>query len=282
VAQAFLGKAVGILPVVAFPAVLVNVGHGQNGFMSAALFGAGTLVLDRYPNMAGILFGCLAYKPQLAVVIPIALAGARRWNTLIAAASTALGLALLSLAVFGPDTWQAFLAMSSVGKATLESGFVDPAKMQSTFAAFRLLHANVVTAYLAQVVILLAACAAQHRTIGTPAEGPAMIAAALLATPFLLDYDLLLLAIPLAWLTREGLRTGFLRWEKIGLMAGFILPAVSRTLALTLSLPLAPAVIGAILFLMVRRAARETANSIALPVETRQAGAATVAVMAGP
>ena len=80
-----------------------------------------------------------------------------------------------------------------------------------------------------------------------------MVTAALLASPYLLDYDLVLLAIPLAWMAREGVRTGFRPWEKLALLAGFVLPVVSRTIASGLGLPLAPLVIGALFVLVLRR-----------------------------
>ena len=47
----------------AFPAVLVNIGHGQNGLLTAPLIGGALAVLDRRPIVAGILIGLLAYKP---------------------------------------------------------------------------------------------------------------------------------------------------------------------------------------------------------------------------
>ena len=109
-----------------------------------------------------------------------------------------------------------------------------------------------------------------------------MIVAALLATPFLLDYDLVLLAVPLAWLAREGLRTGFLPWEKIGLMAGFVLPALSRSFATGLGLPFAPAVLSAVLFLIIRRAWSENATRAPSPAETSGIGTATPTVRARP
>ncbi len=46
-----------LLLALAFPAVLINVGHGQNGFLTAALLGGALVVLDRRPLFAGILFG---------------------------------------------------------------------------------------------------------------------------------------------------------------------------------------------------------------------------------
>jgi hypothetical protein len=116
--------------------------------------------------------------------------------------------------------------------------------------------------------VALAACAGlvalQRRAFRGAAEGPAMAAAALLASPFLLDYDLLLLAIPLAWMAREGLRTGFRPWEKLALAAAFVLPLMSRPLASTVGLPLAPIVIGAVFVLVLRRGL-EPADTAAEP-----------------
>jgi alpha-1,2-mannosyltransferase len=81
-----------------------------------------------------------------------------------------------------------------------------------------------------------------------------MIASALIASTFLLDYDLVLLAIPLAFLAREGARLGFRPYEKIILLAAVVLPAVSRSIAGHLGLPLGPLVIAAVLVLVLRRA----------------------------
>src|SRR6201994_2676175 len=58
------------LPVAAaFPAVFINLGHGQNGFLTAGLLGAGLVTLPRRPLLSGMLFGLLAYKPQFALLI---------------------------------------------------------------------------------------------------------------------------------------------------------------------------------------------------------------------
>ena len=94
----------------AFPAVFVNAAHGQNGFLSAALIGGGLLAMDASPALAGVLFGAMAFKPHLALVIPIALVFSRRWTTLIAGAATAAAFSAASLAAFGAPTWQGFFA----------------------------------------------------------------------------------------------------------------------------------------------------------------------------
>src|SRR3984957_13263724 len=74
-----------LLLALAFPAVLVNLGHGQNGFLTAALLGGALAVLDRRPLGAGILFGLVAYKPQFGLMIPLVLAATGRWRSFAAA-----------------------------------------------------------------------------------------------------------------------------------------------------------------------------------------------------
>src|SRR6185436_11492446 len=77
-----------LLLALAFPAVFINLGHGHNGFLTAALMTGALLSLDRRPIIAGILFGLLAYKPQFGLLIPFVLAASSRWRTFAAAAAT--------------------------------------------------------------------------------------------------------------------------------------------------------------------------------------------------
>jgi alpha-1,2-mannosyltransferase len=259
IARAWLGAALGAMPIFAFPAVLTNIGHGQNGFLSAALFGGGALWLERRPILAGLCLGALAYKPHLGLMIPIALAIAGRWKTFAAAGVTVVALAAASYGLFGAETWRAFLADSSLARSALEKGLVGDGKMQSAFAAVRLWGGGLGLAYGAQAAVAVSAAGGllwlQRRAPNSSAEGPAMIAAALLASPFLLDYDLVILAAPLAWMLREGVRDGFLSWEKTILLAAFVLPAVSRMLATEARLPLAPLVLAALFVAILRRGA---------------------------
>lgn len=51
------------LPVLAFPAVFWTLGQGQNSFLTAALLGAMTLLLDERPVAAGVALGMLCYTP---------------------------------------------------------------------------------------------------------------------------------------------------------------------------------------------------------------------------
>ena len=173
------------LPVLSFPAVFINAAHGQNGFLTAALFIGASLTMTAQPALAGLCFGCLVFKPQIAIVIPIALLAARRWTTLVAAAATASVLIVASVAVFGVDTWRAFIASGPGVNFVLQQ--TGPEQMPSIFAAVLLLHGNMATAYTLNICVILGVCVvlfgALRRRPGTPGEGALIAAAALVSTP---------------------------------------------------------------------------------------------------
>ena len=94
--------------VLVFPGTVNNVLFGQNGFLSAAFLGGGLILAERHPFAGGCLLGLLSYKPQLAWLIPLALAAGRYWQALLGAVISAVALALASLCLLGSDVWIAF------------------------------------------------------------------------------------------------------------------------------------------------------------------------------
>ena len=261
----FAGGAVGLLPILAFPAVFSTVGHGQNALLTTALFAGGALKLERRPLLAGLILGALCFKPQLALLVPLTLAVTGRWRALAGFFAGALILAGLSWLAFGAETWRAFAAENALARATLEQGLVDQAKIQSAFAALRALGAPLAAAYGVQALVSLAAVAALismlRRTRDPLLQMAATACAGLLATPFVLDYDLTLLALPLALVFSRGSRGKFLPFEKSALLAAYVLPAVARPLALYAHLPLSPLALGLFLLTLMRRVNAEAAAS---------------------
>jgi uncharacterized membrane protein len=63
-----------VLLLAAFPGTFMCVLHGQNSMLSAAIIAGAVLCLDTRPLLAGVLIGLLAYKPQLGLLFPLALA----------------------------------------------------------------------------------------------------------------------------------------------------------------------------------------------------------------
>src|SRR5258708_23613927 len=77
-----------VLLALAFPAVFINLGHGQNGLLTAAFLAAALLMLTRQPLLSGTLFRLLPHKPQLPLVLPIPLLSSNHWRALAAAPAT--------------------------------------------------------------------------------------------------------------------------------------------------------------------------------------------------
>jgi hypothetical protein len=94
-----------IAALLASPASLLNGASGETGYFSSALLLAGFALLRGWPVAAGIAFGLLTLKPQLALLIPFALLGHGATRALLAGGGTALALIGLSCAVFPPALW---------------------------------------------------------------------------------------------------------------------------------------------------------------------------------
>jgi hypothetical protein len=67
-----------------------------------------------------------------------------------------------------------------------------------------------------------------------------MLAATALASPYLFNYDLPFLVLPVLWLVGEGLREGFRPWERALLVVLWFAPHATRAVALPLGLNLMP------------------------------------------
>jgi alpha-1,2-mannosyltransferase len=255
------------LPVAAaFPAVFINLGHGQNGFLTAALLGAALLALPQRPIVSGILFGLLAYKPQFGLLIPIALLAAAQWRTTIAAGITVIVLAGAAALAFGADIWWAFAASTETSrKLLLEQGDVGFEKMQSVFAAIRLWGGGIPLAYLAQGAASVAAIGSVAWMWRTSEDrelkAAALMIATLLASPHALDYDLTILGPAMAFFVASSWSNGLRDFDMTVLAAVWIAPLLTRGIAGATGIPLGLIAIMALFALVMRHAMRDRANS---------------------
>ncbi|HEY8261070.1 MAG TPA: glycosyltransferase family 87 protein [Methylosinus sp.] len=253
-----------IVAALAFPATLVNLGHGQNGFLTAGLLGFGFHLLRARPILAGVCFGLLAYKPQFALALPVALACGGCWRTIASAAATTAAMVLVSVDAFGAGSWIAFVhSLSDTRTIVLEDGAAGFAKIQSVFAAVRLLGGDIRLAYGAQsatTLLTIAALALLWRSRADDrAKAAATIVASLLATPYCLDYDMAALAPALAFMTARGMERGFGPYMKSALAAAYVIPLAARPLAAIASVPLGAATLAVLLAVIVLDALRDGA-----------------------
>jgi alpha-1,2-mannosyltransferase len=246
------------VPVLAFPAVFWTLGLGQNAFLSAALFGAVTLLIDTRPIVAGILLGLLCYKPHLALLAPVALAAGWRWRAFLAATISVAVAIGISIAIFGPATWHAYFAALPGSQAVYENGDVDMAGLVTPYGAARVFGASSHLAWVVQGLVTVATIAAvgwiwRRRGAGVAERSMALSAGALLSIPLALIYDFLLLTVAMAWLVRVGRDSGFRSSEKLVLLFCYLLTLINRDLGLHLHISLAPLAPVALMVLSLRR-----------------------------
>jgi arabinofuranan 3-O-arabinosyltransferase len=228
VVRCLTGHRVGWLIAAGCPLTLHNVMIGQNGFLTAALIGGALLAMPKRPWLAGLCFGLLIYKPQYGLLIPLALLAGREWRVIAAAAITAGMLIVLSWLVYGTDAWVAFFTwLPHTSQTFLVEGKAQFGKLQSVLGLCRFLGGSEGLASLLQGVVTLCAAGAlvalwlgrADRTI----KAAGLATAALVATPYIYAYDMVVLAIPAALIVRLGLATGFLRYELAALAAATLL-----------------------------------------------------------
>jgi hypothetical protein len=248
-----------LLLALAFPAVLINIGHGQNGFLTAALLGGALVALDCRPLLAGILLGLLVYKPQYGLMLPIVLAVSGRWRCFAAAAVTVVVVTIATTLTFGVAVWHAFAVFSEFTRTVVfEQGNTGWYKIQSVFAWARMWGAPIPLAYAVQGVALAAiggALAWLWRSAAAyPLKAAALCLATILATPYSFDYDMMVLAPALAFLAVDGMARGFAPWEKTALAALWLTPVVARSVAQVSLIPLGVPAMLAVFILILRRA----------------------------
>jgi len=183
-------------------------------------------------------------------------------------------LFLASAFVFGLDSWYAFLhSLPVASQSALAQGRADWAKLQSAFGLIRVLGSSAALGWT--VHCMLGAAVAMllwkvwRSSIEFDLKAAALATAILLVTPYLFLYDLVVLAVAIAFLMRAGRSGGFLRGEMIGLgLACFLI----------LLFPLVTAPVGfAAILVVALLIGRRVLVALALPGRSRMPVAAASA-----
>jgi arabinofuranan 3-O-arabinosyltransferase len=229
--RAIVSRPFGWLLAIGFPMVFSNALVGQNGFLTAALIGGTLYLMPVRPILAGVCLGLLSYKPQYGLLFPIVLIAASQWTVFFTAAVVAVMMALASWLAFGVESWNAFFHwMPMFSQAFLTEGKATWWKLQSLFSLVRYFGGTeqlawsfqwALTAGVAVVLVLM-----WRSRVSYSVKAAALATGTLLTTPYLFMYDMVVLAVPVAFLIRIGLRSGFRNYE---------LPALGCALALFVS-----------------------------------------------
>lgn len=259
----------------ASPFGALNIRWGQTGFIRAALLGAALILLERRPVIAGVFFGCLTYKPQFGILIPIALIAARKWRTLASAIITAIVLAGISLAAFGIAAWEAlprtlfFWADAVLHHGAVNGVAIPWTALQTVYGIVRACHGSAAVAWFTQGCVIAGTATLVWLVWRSAAryvlKAALLSAATLIATPYAWGYDLTVIAIPIGFLAKDQIERGVLRGEQTMLLALF-----GMALAILVcggGPPFGPLMVIALIGLVLRRVYRAGAKTVlALPV----------------
>jgi len=228
--RAIVGRSFGFLLALAIPTVFNNALVGQNGFLTAALIGGTLYLIPVRPVLAGVCLGLLSYKPQYGLLFPLVLIAASQWTVFFTAAAVAILLTLASWFTFSTESWQAFFHwMPMFSQAFLTEGKAPWWKLQSIFALVRYFGGTEQLAWVFQWIlsatVAVTLVVMWRSRISYSLKAAALATGTLLVTPYLFMYDMMVLAIPVAFLVRVGLRTGFRHYElpALGCAMAFIL-----------------------------------------------------------
>ena len=162
--------------------------------------------------------------------------------------------------------------MNFTQTVVLEQGGTGWEKIQSIFSAARNWGADIKTAYAIQtaLAVMLAATLAWlwHSSAAFELKASALATASLLATPYVLDYDLVVSAVAIAFFVRHGFARGFRDYEISLLAAAWIVPLLSRGVAGATGIPLGLIVMLALYGFTLKRALRcdrETSVKVSAP-----------------
>jgi hypothetical protein len=194
------------------PTTTIGIVCGQSSFLAAGLLAGGLRLAAGNPIVGGMLLGFLTYKPQLGLLVPVALVSARLWRTLAAAALTVSGLVILTTLLFGGAIWPAWAAafLSFSHHFPTASGRITHL-MPTIFAAIMRLGAVPATALLVQYAGTAVAAAlvwVLFRSGPQPLAVAGLLVATLLATPYAFVYDMPIIASAVIWVVAERHRAG--------------------------------------------------------------------------
>jgi hypothetical protein len=247
-------QAYAVLIAFSLPFLSANLFSGQTGTLIAVFFLGAAYFLPTRPVLAGICIGFLAVKPQMGLLIPLALVASGHWRVVAAAATTVLSLIILSTIWLGAAVWTDYFRMSLLFGQFIGGGYdqirqlaVGPyvslqgAGMPAALAGF--FHVVVTIAVMTAIIQAFWRGKLNQQEMGKE-DGRldlrlALLAAGtLLVTPYSLSYDTPLLMLSIIPLFARSWRDGADGIELASLTTLLIMP-YAQILAVGIHVPFA-------------------------------------------
>lgn len=185
------------------PLTVNAVATGQTGALLAIFMSLGLISLNSSPVRAGGLLGLLAIKPHLAIALPFCLAAGRHWRAILGAFFTVLVLMIGTTIGFGIDIWTDFLnAVSAHSGGFFAKSNKHWTRIPSVMVSISRLADSASIGWIAQIVASAFALGASvfvwRTTDDRLLRVTALALATILVTPKVMDYDLVILMLPIS------------------------------------------------------------------------------------
>lgn len=242
-----------------FPGVLMNLKWGQNGFLNVALLGLGLHFMKLRPALSGFMFGMLSYKPQILLFPILVLLATKNWWVLIYTFIWGALFAGGSLMLFGWETWEVFFRSFLGTSANLMTDVWEyTSTIQPTmYTVLRTIGLQGLWLYvilgLVMAMVLICVVWVWHNTEKASLKGSAMVVGGFIAVPYFVQYDLMVLAVPLVLLAFDFISNGCKAYERVLLYILWMMPMVNWPIAEFTGIQIAPFVLILTLSMMIYR-----------------------------
>lgn len=242
-----------------FPGVFLNLRWSQNGFLSAALLGLAIAAMETNPIFSGAMIGLLAYKPQMAILPFFILLITKNWKALLSAVGTAVSASLISLLIFGKEVWIAFFqSLFQTSSSLTQTGTEVTSAIQPVVLTSLIdMGVDERISVALQIIVALCAVAAvcwvfQHADRMT-LKGAMLVLGIPLIIPYFMQYDLVILALPLLLLLYDLIENGYTKADAAMIFLLWLFPLINSPLVIATNIQICPlALIAEMVFVILR------------------------------
>jgi len=199
----------GVALMLAGPAVVLILKFGNNSlFSTATLLAALWALAQGRAALAGLFIALLTLKPQLGVLIPIALVAGGHWRVIGWATAGTVAIAAVSTLVMGIDYWRAWFGTIHLMSALMQTDLVRFYLMITWYALARFWGLGHEAAFAIQMAFTLFSAIAVawvwRRPVSQDLKAATLCLAILVATPYAWHYEMSLALAAAMFLARDG------------------------------------------------------------------------------
>lgn len=241
----------------AYGGVVIGILFGQSGLLISAALLTALAWRQTRPVAAGIMAVLVALKPQMAVILFLALLFEKNWRALASTAVSGLVLFALSCWCFGMDVWIAWATQLHHALEVITQNPTLWPWLASVFAAALGLGAPAWLATTLHVSVVIAVLALLWRFFQTRPDmrlwNAALILASCFISPYIYTYDLPLVAAAILLISHVHTERGWQSWQKETLTLAHFAPMVIPFAAMAAPVYFQPLILVALFYMATRQ-----------------------------